>query len=62
MMGMMNEDRIVLSLGFTYTSSYLQSVSVTWILNKIGIQFKANEYGLRHYCSKFDDLISPKSS
>lgn len=61
-MGMMNEDRIVLSLCFTYTSLYLLSVRMTWILNEIGIQVKANEYGLRRYCSKFDDLISPKSS
>ena len=44
-MGMMNEDRIVLSLCFTYTSLYLQSV--TWIRNEIGIQVKANEYCLR---------------
>ena len=45
MMGMMNEDRIVLSLCFTHTSLYLQAV--TLILNEIEIQVKANEYGLR---------------
>ena len=42
-MGMMNEDRIVLSLCFTYTSLYLQSA--TWIRNEIGIQVKAYEIG-----------------